>query len=304
MVNAAIQARFSHYKGHMMLFMTSIILVLPLFSQSQTKGDIPEGYAQREDTEHFVFLWNSTETTTEEIKEAQLYSERSFNKLKNLLGAQRMPAEKIIMAFGGDAVDPVSHQKKLSHVDYQGRVFLFRYNPMGYLGPLLHELIHAIRKNTLKRWDRFFEEGIASALSYYLEPETEEFSRFGYPMEVIAGYWYEVGSAIPMDKLRKDHNRYLSCRLQTYVLREDFFTYLINTYGMKKYLDFAYSSEIGSQKLYDEHWGKPFNHLVSDWEKDLKTRYDNYPNARSLAQSYLKDTPSKYLKVCKAGVDF
>ncbi len=284
--------------------LTFIFLLLYFFSQSQTKGEIFSGFAERMDSDHFVFLWNSETTKREEVEETMDYSEELFIEVGNLIGKRRMPEKKIIVAFYGDAFDPVKKIKTNSGVDYQGRVKLYRYNEYGYTGPLLHEYLHAFRKNTLNRWVLFFEEGFASAISYYLEPETEEFSRQGYPMEVLAGYWFDVGTNIPMRTLREQHDNLLHCRIQSYVLREDFFTYLINRFGIEKYLEFAYSSQIGSIELYSNILGSTFDKLVSEWESDLMKRYKNYQGARKLAEEYLQTVPAKYVPICKVGVDF
>ena len=271
---------------------------------SQVKGEVPNEFQERVDTEHYVFLWNEGDVSIEEINQAKAYTELTFLKLGGLLGIDNMPKGRIIVTFNGDGVDPITYKKSLSHVDYQGRVHLYRYEPKGYLGPFLHELIHSVRKNTLPKWDRFWEEGFASAISYYLEPETEEFSRFGYPMEVIAGYWLDVGKAIPMRQMKTQHNQLLGCRLQSYVLREDFFTYLINEYGIEKYLKYAYSSDIGSFDLYSTIWGITFDGLVKGWETDLNNRYKDFKGAKDLAEEYLTKTPAKYLKVCEPEVDY
>ncbi len=282
----------------------SIMLLYFSFSQGQTKGQIPPDYSNRLDSEHFVFLWNSDKASQEEIERTKAYSEEIFVSYGNLVGSEHMPDRKIIVTFNGDAFDPVTRRKTNSGVDYQARVNLYRYNEYGYTGPLLHEYIHAFRKNTLNRWVRFFEEGFASAISYYLEPETEEFSRQGFAMEVLAGYWLDTGTDIPMRTLREQHNNLLHCRIQSYVLREDFFTYLINRFGIEKYLEFAYSPRIGSIELYEDIWGSSFDELVSDWEPDLLKRYRDYPGAKEQAEQYLQMVPAKYVRVCEAGVDF
>ncbi len=279
------------------------VILYPL--AAQTKGSVPTKYNQRADMEHFVLVWNENETKTEEIDEAKVYAEEVHGKLTQILGAANMPKDKLIVTFGGEGMDRARQKKRTPHVDFSGRIHLYRFDEGGYLSVLPHEMVHAIRMNNGRRWDGFFEEGFASAIAYHLYPGREGFPRFSYSLDLIAGYWLESGRGIPMETMRTQHNRLnLKCQLQTYVTREDFFNYLAVNYGMEKLVDFAYSNDVGTSGLYERIWGKSFKALASDWESDLRSRYQRLENTSALVDEYFKTTSAKYIPVCAAGIDY
>lgn len=280
-----------------------MLCTLPVFGQ--TKGQVSDRFNQQQQSSHFLFQWNQSETSGEEVKEAVEFAEATFEKLGQLIGNERMPGGRLIITLRGEGVDPETYRKRIPHVDNQGRMHLYRFESGGYLGAMAHEMVHAIRIHTLPRWERFFEEGLASALAYYLYPETIAFARYGYPLEVVAGHWLVSGKAIPMEMMRAQHNRLnLKCSFQTYVLREDFFNYLKDTYGIEMLLTYAYSDDVGLVEGYLNYWGKSFSQLVTEWETDLQKRYEAYDGAAALAKEYLKETPARYSNVCEAGVDY
>lgn len=289
--------------------MRKLVTVIFLFSSflvfGQTKGELSDRFNQQRESDHFVLQWNAGQSSSEEIAEASVFAEETFSKLTQLLGQQHMPTEKLIMTFRGEGVDPETYKKSVPHVDGQGRIHLYRFESGGYLGALAHEIVHAIRVNALPRWERFFEEGLASAIAYHLYPDTKTFARYGYPLEVVAGYWLVSGKGIPMETMRVQHNRLnLKCSFQTYVMREDFFNYLVVNYKMEKLLAYAYSEDVGYIDAYQDHWAKTFAQLVSEWELDLRKRYNAYEGATELAGEYFKNTPVQYSKACEAGIDY
>lgn len=280
--------------------MSSSLLVF-----GQTKGELSDRFSKQTESDHFVLQWNAGQSSSEEIAEASVFAEETFSKLTQLLGKQRMPSKKLIMTFRGEGVDPETYKKSVPHVDGQGRIHLYRFESGGYLGALAHEMVHAIRVNALPRWERFFEEGLASAIAYHLYPDTKTFARYGYPMEVVAGYWLVSGKGIPMETMRVQHSRLnLKCSFQTYVMREDFFNYLTVSYSIEKLLSFAYSKDVGNIDFYQVYWGKNFPELVKEWETDLRGRYHAHSGATELAQEYLTQTPVRYSKACMAGIDY
>ncbi|MCE7993078.1 MAG: hypothetical protein HEP71_13910 [Roseivirga sp.] len=289
--------------------MKTIIMVILMFSSgivfTQTKGELSDRFDKKRESEHFVLQWNAGQSSEKEIDEAAAFAEEAYSKLSDLLGKENMPTVKLIMTFRGEGVDPETYKKSVPHVDGQGRIHLYRFDSGGYLGAVAHEMVHAVRVNTLPRWERFFEEGLASAIAYHLYPNTKAFARYGYPLDVVAGYWLVSGKGIPLETMRVQHNRLnLKCSFQTYVMREDFFNYLAETYGMKKLMAFAYAANVGHVDAYPEHWDKPFGELVSDWENDLRKRYHAYEGAEGLADEYFKNTPVRYSKACEAGIDY
>lgn len=289
--------------------MKKLIPVLLMFFSSlvfgQTKGVLSDRFSEKTESKHFILQWNTRQSSEKEIEEAAAFAEEVYQKLTDLLGEQNMPSAKLIMTFRGEGVDPETYKKSVPHVDGQGRIHLYRFDSGGYLGAMAHEMVHAIRVNTQPRWERFFEEGLASALAYYLYPDTKTFARYGYPLDVVAGYWLVSGKGIPLETMRVQHGRLnLKCSFQTYVMREDFFNYLVMNYGIDKLLAYAYSDTVGLVEAYPKYWGKAFSELVTDWESDLRKRYHAYEGAAQLADEYFKSTPVMYSKACEAGIDY
>lgn len=289
--------------------MGKLTLVVLMFSSclvfGQTKGELSGRFNSKTESDHFVLQWNEGQSSEKEIQEAAIYAEEVYSRLSGLLGKTNMPTVRLIITFRGEGVDPKTYKKSVPHVDGQGRIHLYRFEAGGYLGAMAHEMVHAVRVNTLPRWERFFEEGLASAIAHYLYPDTNAFARYGYPLDVVAGYWLVSGKGIPLETMRQQHNRLnLKCSFQTYVMREDFFNYLTVHYGVDKLLAYAYSDKVGDVDAYPEYWGKRFTELVEEWELDLRKRYHAYDGAAAMAVEYFKNTPVQYSKACQAGVDY
>lgn len=271
----------------------------------QTKGALSDRFDEKTESEHFVLQWNRGESVEKEIEEAADFAEEVYSKLSSLVGKNNMPSVRLIITFRGEGVDPKTYKKSVPHVDRQGRIHLYRFESGGYLGALAHEMVHAIRVNTLPYWEGFFEEGLASAIAHHLYPDTKAFARYGYPLDVVAGYWLVSGKGVPLETMRVQHGRLnLKCSFQTYVMREDFFTYLADTYGIDKLLAYAHSDKVGHIDAYPDYWGKNFAQLVEAWEIDLRSRYHAYEGAAELADEYFKNTPVQYSKACEAGIDY
>ncbi len=266
----------------------------------QTKGSIPSRFNEKDFSEHFVYVWNYGETTSEEITEAKVFAEEVYMKLEKVVGEANMPQEQLIITFGGEGVDRTRGRKRTPHVDNSGRIHLYRFDQGGYLSVLPHEMVHAIRINEIPIWNGFFEEGFASAIAYQLYPQMGGFPRFSHSLALIAGYWLTSGRGIPLETIRKQHSRLnLKCQLQTYVTREDFFNYLAGQGGVTKLVDFAYSRDVGSLEGYKRVWNKPFSELASDWEKDLKRRFEALSNTEVQIENYFETTSARYIPVCE-----
>lgn len=283
-----------------------LLLIAPFHQFAQTKGAIPTNFDRESSSKHFMLFWNEGETLDDEIDKAKQHAEEVFSKLSEILGPTRMPEDKLIITFEGEGVDPDTYKKSAPNVDNQGRMHLYRFDAGGYLGAMAHEMVHAIRFGTLSNWNRFLEEGLASALATYLYPEMNSFPRYGYSSDLVAGGWLtSSGYYIPLGTLFDQHNRLnLKCSFQSYVLREDFFGYLISKYGLKKLIGFAYTGEVGEKRYYEKIWGKSFYALTKAWEADLRGRFNSIPNSETLIDDYLKKTPAQYMGACKAGEDF
>jgi len=288
--------------------MRLIIYLVWFFSvlamNAQTKGDLLGRFDSQRQGTHFVYQWNSGETTEAEIDEAAILAEDVYQKLTRVFGKQYMPSAKLIITFGGEGLNRKTGKKRTPNVDFQGRTHLYRFDMGGYLTPLPHELVHAVRVGRVN-WQGFFEEGIASGIAYHLYPERKGFPRFGFSLDLIAGYWLNSGKAIPMRTMLNQHRRLnLKCQLQTYVLREDFFNYLINQHGLNNLVNLAYSELLGSDEGYTKHFGKSLETLAEKWEADLAKRFKKIDQADALVSDYFQNTSAKYIPVCEAGADY
>ena len=290
----------------MMRFLLILLLVtaaLPLVSQ--TKGALLPRFDSQREGDHFVYQWNAFQTSNAEIDEAEALAEEVFAHLTRIFGSERMPENKLIITFRGEGVDREKGKKRTPHVDNQGRTHLYRFEMGGYLSPLPHELVHAVRVGMGLNWQGFFEEGIASGIAYHLYPERKGFPRFGYSLDLIAGHWLSSNRGIPIMKMMVQHSRLnLKCQLQTYVTREDFFNYLIKEFGISKMVDLAYSDLVGSNDGYQKYFGKKLEALVEDWQADLTKRYKAIDQPEIQLSQYFNHTSARYIPVCEAGTDF
>lgn len=120
----------------------------------QTLGEIPEGFENRRELSHFVLLWHTGETTSEEIHAAETGGERLWLHLAAELGQEKVPTAKLIVTFQGDCceggrvISPTG-TPQIPYVDQAGRIHLFRLpwqgQGGGYLASLGHEMVHAFR---------------------------------------------------------------------------------------------------------------------------------------------------------------
>lgn len=283
-----------------LLFLSSVITLV-----GQTQGELSTRFDSQREGDHFVYQWNVVETNKAEIDEVESLAEEAFDHLTRIFGSERMPDKKMIITLRGEGVDRKTGRKHTPHVDRQGRIHLYRFDKGGYLNELPHEMVHAVRIRKVTYWQGFFEEGIASGVAYHLYPKSTGFPRFGYSLDLIAGYWLTSGKLIPMKILEQNHNRLnLKCQLQSYVLREDFFNYLINQYGLEGLVALSYAEDLGTDKGYERYTGKSFDALVADWEQDLTKRYEQIDQAEALVDEYFNNTTARYIPVCDAGSDF
>ncbi len=261
------------------------------------KGPQPLGFEKTAESQHFKYFWNPVHVNKEELDTAFHFCEQIYERMAKALGKDRMTAKKLIVTFNGEGLVP-NRPKRAPNVDRYGRIHLYRFNDGGYFAAFAHELVHAIRVTEVANWERFFEEGVASAFSDLIYPEKMGFPLFGYPRAQIAAYLLQRPDNIPLQIMREKHLQLnMKCQLQSYILREDFFCYLIEKYGSDKLINFAYSNEVGQLNGYESTWGHSFDKLIQDWEQHLKTLYP-FEQIETLGQEYLQNTPAKYIPIC------
>lgn len=275
-----------------------LLCLLLFFSCSFSTKRSQESTAQSLATTHFLLQWTAGETTREEIDEAVIFCEEIYSKMASVLGEERMPDHRINVIFGGEGLRP-GQPKRTPNVDYRGQIRLYRFSQGGYLDPFPHELVHAIRANRVAQWERFFEEGFASAIAATIYPEKTGFPLFGYERSKIMAYLMSQDYFITLSEMKARHRELnLRCQLQTYIPREDFFYYLKETYGMDKLLAFAHSGRTSETVLYEEIWGKSFTDLEADWTAYVSNLHDPQEVKRT-GEEYFEKTSARYIPVCK-----
>lgn len=279
-----------------MKFVLSIFIVFIILKHSIAQ-DL--NLNKEKETQHFILKWNTQETSSDEIDEALHFIEKVYNQERALFGDENMPARKIEVRLNGEGLIDGGKKANIPRVDGSGIMYLYRFPGGGYLEPFPHELVHAIRINNIPSWEPFFEEGLASSISSYLYPKKEGFPFFGYEQIKIASYLAIRDDYMPLIYLRTHHRIVnFQCQLQSYILREDFFTYLIQQYGIKKLISFANSDEVGHLDTYKKIWNKSFSELANEWRKQLVEKYPK-SEIMTYGEEFLTKTPAKYQRICK-----
>jgi len=275
-----------------------------LISQhEETHGSLPSGYDGAVETEHSVIVWKTNETTEEEIAAAKSVTEESFAGLRAYLGESKSPKKKLIIILDGDGLLP-DYRAKVPHVDSFGRIYVYRFPGRGYTGELTHEMVHAFRRVVGIWYDGFIEEGFAEFLAIEVNPNSNGFPRYGYPLTVVAGQWLATDEEIPLTLLMQDHSRLnLKCKWQTYPLRASFINYLNETFQTAALLKFVYG-ERPNLMDYEKFFGQTIEQLYVAWRKDLLAKFSKSKNAPQKAKEYRETTPAQYMHPCQAGQDF
>ncbi len=275
----------------------SIYLLVFLACGPSERGDNKKQSPGSLITEHFVLTWNPEETSSEEIESASTFCEEIHAKLAEVIGLDRMPERKIIVSFNGEGMR-ANGRKIPPNVDASGRINLYRFRG-DYLDPFAHELVHAIRINRIPYWERFFEEGLASAIADLVYPEATGFPLYGYERSKITSYLMQQDYFISLGEMRSRHRELnLKCQLQTYIPREDFFCYLRVKYGTEKLLEFANSGKTNQIELYKDVWGKSFAALGSEW-KNFTLALHSEEEVKRAGEEYFEKTAAKYIPICR-----
>ncbi len=258
-------------------------------------------------SEHVRIVVTSDLPTDAEVQQVGQGAEARFDAIAEMVGNARMPSSPITIVMGG----PVTADS-IPRLDGNGRILLYRYPDWlgGYLSPLTHELVHAVRFEfwhdvQSSSWPTFgfFEEGFAEFVAQTFDPTSPGFPFFGYPEEIVVGYWVTSGLAIPPAVLRQRHHALnLPCQNQSYTQRASWFRYLDETYGRAATLAVAYSARDVTDAVALSLVGVDLPAIDAGWEASARQRYATYPNASTLAAEYRTLVPD-YV-VCLAGRDY
>lgn len=282
-----------------------VLGLVAVFSAQPSVAQAPEpaGYAQRYETEHFVFLAREGEATLGDFQRAGKRAEGWFEDLRGVLGEARTPSARLVVLIDGSGVGGAA----VPHVDGQGRIFLYRYTDdfEDYLDSLLHEMVHAFRRATGYPYLGFVEEGVAAAIDEALFAEKVSFPLYGFSSDLVAGHLFKIDRAIPLDVLRRRHRALnLRCQIQSYSERVSFFGHLRDTFGLAALIDFIYDPAGVDSAAYEHAFGLSFSDLVRDWEAALSKRHRAIQGADALWAAYIGESPAQYQNVCEPGKDY
>ena len=197
-------------------------------------------------------------------------------------------------------------------VDDFGVIRLYQFPGLGgsgYLQGLPHEIVHAFRTKLrhlhnielgdyLKGFG-FIEEAFAEYISEIVEPTSISFVNYGFPRQVVTGYWLTTHNEIPLTVLFNHHNINGKCVAQAYPLRTSFFFYLEQKFGRASVIKLAKSEKSTTAEIFNTLFSKDLSTLESDWKIWALAEFNHFDNHDAVLQMWLTRTPIKYFPVCK-----
>ena len=286
-----------------------VVSALVALILAQGRQVVPDRLPKRLESRNFIVAWDPQVVNDSVAETARQRAEAAFDMLSRYLGDENTPRQaKIAILLEGDSPSP-DGRYRYPHVDSVGRIHLFRFGGIteSYFGPIPHELVHVFRRMIRGNptWNPFLEEALASYVADQVVPASKSFPLYGFPLELVAAQWLHHEEFIPLSTLMTRHRQLnLPCKLQTYTLRASFFTYLHDEYGKEAVLRLAYHSEAHSEDLYRRIFREDLKQLEKSWMKSLRRSFETIDQASAKAKSYRTETPVKYMKICKPGVDF
>jgi hypothetical protein len=280
---------------------------------AQSASPDPKNYSLVSETDNFkIYLKKDAVLTDDEKSVLTQTLESGLQKVSTFLGVTSN--KKFTVLLEGEAMKP-GQAPEYPSVEDDNTIMLYRFPGIGtaYLQGLPHELVHAMRfelrtlhhnlGDYLKGYG-FVEEGLAEFVAREIEPKNLSFPNYGFPLDVVAGYWISTAQEIPIQVLFNHHEINPRCIAQAYPLRASFFKYLSEVYGNEKILQLANFKKEFSENIFLEVFKKSFGDLISEWHPWAVKRYESFPEGDKILQSYLSKTAIKYFPVCKAGKEF
>lgn len=274
-------------------------------------------YKKIQDTDHFgIFQILTDSPLSDEQKRVLMETlESGFRKVSNYLGPEKTPVNKLTVLLEGDSFS-TDQPPKYPSVDASATIRLYRFQGPGavYLQGLPHELVHAFRNkqvvlhevkigDILKGFG-FVEEAFAEFVSVEVDKESTSFVRYGFPLEVVTGYWLTSEKDIPLSILFHHHEINSKCVAQAYPLRASFFKFLDEVYGHNQLISIAYYEKEFSTDLFRHIYGKSFEALATEWKVWALKKYNQFPNNKAILDKYITLTPIKYFPICRSGTDW
>jgi hypothetical protein len=274
-----------------------------------------QDYVEIANTSHFLIKKRSEIPLTEADAKILLSTlESGYQKILLFLGDKADPQSKFTVLLEGEGL-PNNKMPNYPSVDSKATIRLYSFPGPGaaFLQGLPHELVHAFR-NDLRKYHEsvddylkgygFIEEGFAEFVTTTVEPSNQSFPRYGFPLEIVVGYWFSNNTEIPLDVLFNHHEMNPSCIAQAYPLRASFFEYLYHAYGREKVFSLAYYAKPYSINVFDEIFNKSFEVLNEEWKSWAQMKFVSFKNNDSVLKFYAEKTYIKYFPVCSKGKDW
>lgn len=256
---------------------------------------------RRAEAEHLIIEW-ADGVPTEAVEAAKDEGARFYALVAGALG--HGPPSKVTILLNGDP-ERADGSRGYPRVDGFGRIHLYQFTPdvSSYFSALAHEMVHVFRI-TRPNKDWFFEEAFAEFVALKIDPSLDGFPWFGFPVDLVAGQWIAAGEDIPLTTLQERHKQLnLTCKAQSYALRASFFLWLAQTYGEGAVYAMATQERAGERSQYRQFFGDDLDALASKWRADALEAFRAIDDGESRADAY-RDSPIKYMTVCKEGDQF
>jgi hypothetical protein len=241
-------------------------------------------------SEHFLFSATASLSDSVEMREGIARAEALYAAIATVVRPAITPASRVSVRLEGDFTD------RGPYVSTDGTIHLYRYSEAegGYWALLAHEMVHAVdieRAVSIDAgawpWFGFINEGWAEYLAQLVDPDKKGFPFYGFPEDVVAGFWVTSGIFVAMDVLRWRHVELNQpCEHQAYPERASWFRHVDEAFGRDAALALAYPPTEPTAAYVESILGYPVEAVDRQWRTWLTTRYAAAPGAPLQAQAY------------------
>ncbi len=276
-----------------------------------TKTDF-EKYKLLEQTAHFnIWLLKSEpDLAPNDLKILIKKLESSYEAIQTTIGPPDSSVKNFDVLLEGKSFEP-GLPPHYPSVDDFGIIHLYTFLGPGslYLQGLPHEIVHAFRNkirylHNMQLKDKFdgfgfIEEGFAEFVSQTIDPSSISFVNYGFPRQVVVGYWLTTNQDIPLEVLWKHHEINGRCVAQAYPLRASFFFYLEQEYGRDAVFKLANSQQKVTEEIFLNIFKKNLSTLVAEWRPWAIDQFNKISGNEQILKTWQDSTPIKFFPRCK-----
>lgn len=272
-----------------------------------------EKYKLLEQSEHFKIwlLKSESDLAPNDLKALIRKLDSSFEAIQAMIGPPDTSVEKFDVLLEGKSIEP-GLPPHYPSVDDFGIIHLYTFLGPGsiYLQGLPHEIVHAFRnkvrylhnvqiKDTYNGFG-FIEEAFAEFVSQAIDPSSISFVHYGFPRQIVAGYWLTTNQDIPLEVLWRHHEINSRCVAQAYPLRASFFFYLEQKYGRNAVFKLANSQKAVTEEVFLSVFKKNLSTLVAEWRPWAIDQFNKTTDHEQILKTWHDNTPIKFFPVCKS----